>query len=501
MKKQKSEEYRGYGKAGIRFTEERVPHVKLRDSELEEFPTLYTSHMFDKAHLVMLTEEDIIPREDGVKMLAALREMEAEGVEKVRMRVGDGIHSGEAYLIRKLSEEIGGRIHLGRSSGDLLEVLRKVKQRDKLLEVMAEVNNFREVLFKVAGEHIDTVMPGFTLGQNAQPITLGHLLLSWASVLARDFERLGETYQRVNVSPAGAAIMTGSDFPLNRWRTAELLGFDRPLENTHDAILSHDVLIEVMAVLAILSANLGRWAEDIVLWVTSEFRLIDIPDRFCNTSSIMPQKKNPTAMGAVKGAFASAVSSLNMVFMAEKDPTGFPVSISYEEDAQVKTFDDSLRDLRCFKDLIPSMKVNKELMRERAGAFWAQATDVAGALVREKGLPWRTAHQIVGILVRLSYERGLKPQEVDTKLLDEAAIQYMNKPVGLSAESLKKSLDPAEFVKGRTLYGGPAPEEVLRRISDFQEKLKRDREKVTAWQNKLKEAARKMERAIDTLIS
>ena len=498
---QKYEKYRGFRGAGKRLSEEPIPSIGQHSSELE-LPLLYAYHMFDKAHLVMMTEENIIPREDGVKMLKALREMEAEGLEKVRLRAEGGMHSAEYYLIGKLSEEVGGKINLGRSSADLSEVAFKVKQRDRLLRVMEEVNNFRNVLFKVAREHTDTIMPAMTHAQHGQPTALGHLFLSWASVLERDFERLEEVYQRVNMSPAGAAIMTGSNFPVNRWRTAELLGFDSPLKNTHDAIPHHDVLIEVMAVLAILSANLGRWADDIILWFTPEFGLIDIPDRFCGTSSIMMQLKFPEVMEHVKGSFSYTVGSLVTAFMVEKKPTGFSVlDHYYVTNALWKAFDDAIRNLNWFKELIASIKVNRGLMKERAGAFWAQATDVAGALVREKGLSWRTAHQIVAILVRLSYERGLKPQDVDTELLDEAARQYMNKPVGLSPKSLKKALNPVEFVKGRTLYGGPAPEEMLRRIPDFQERLEQDRKKLDMRQKKLREAAQKLEDAINTLIS
>ena len=163
------------------------------------------------------------------------------------------------------------------------------------------------------------------------------------------------------MSPAGAAIMTGSNFPINRLRTAELMGFIAPLKNTHDAILSSDDLLEGAAVLAILNASLGRWAEDIILWFTSEFRFIDIPDRFCGTSSIMPQKRNPVSMGLIKGAFANAVGSLVTGFMAEKDPTGFPVDHRYQTDALWQTSDNSIRNLRWLQDLIPNMKVNTEL--------------------------------------------------------------------------------------------------------------------------------------------
>ena len=317
-------EYRGFRTAGIRLLEEPLENLKVHDSQ-KAARILYAVHMFDKAHLVMLTEEKLIPFEDGAAMLRALREMEAEGVEKVRLEVQGGKHSGEQYLIRRLGEEVGGRIHLGRSSGDLGEVSIRIVQRDQILAVLRKVNEFREVLLKTAKQHFHTVMPGYTHGQHAQPLTYGQQFLAWVSVLERDFQRLAKLFDRVNESPAGAAIMTGSDFPINRHRTAELLGFDRPIKNTLDAILSHDVLLEHHAALAILHANLTRWAEDLMLWGTNEFDLIDIPDRFCGTSSIMMQKKNPYSTQEIKGAGAEAVGALVTALFVEKNPTGTPI--------------------------------------------------------------------------------------------------------------------------------------------------------------------------------
>lgn len=501
MRQQKQTEYRGFRTAGIRLMEELVPNLVDHRSD-RILPRLYTIHMFDKAHLVMLTEEGLIPRADGVAMLKALRKMEESGVETVRLEVQGGMHSGEQYLIRQLGESVGGRIHLGRSSGDLGEVSTRIYIRDRLLEVMDKVIRLRRVLIDLSQQHLDTVMPGYTHAQHAQPTTWGHVLLSWASVLERDFDRLYLLFGHANRSPAGAAILTGSDFPLNRHRVAELLGFTSVEKNTFDAILSHDNLFETMSALAILHMNLARWSDDLMLFSTSEFNLIDFPDRFCGTSSIMMQKKNAYAPQETKGAAAETVGGLVTAFLVEKDPTAVPIlDREYTRQAIMRSFEKLTRDLGWMIEFMPALKINKELMRERAGAYWAQATDVAGALVRDKGLPWRTAHQIVGILVRYTNERGIKPADVTPELLDEAAIEYMGQPVGLSVEVLRDALDPTAFVNRRTLYGGPAPREAGQRLSEYEAALSEDSRKLVAAREQVKRGAMALEQAIDRLLA
>ena len=500
MPKQKSEEYRGFRTAGIRLTEELLPTIVSHRTD-KVLAALYAIHAFDKAHLAMLTEEGLIPRQDGIAMLRALREMEREGIEQVRLKHGGGIHSAENYLIRRFGEEVGGRIHLGRSSGDLNQTYQHMGQRDRLLEVMDEVTGLRAVILPVAEAHLESVMPGYTHGQHGQPISLGFYLAMWAAVLERDFERLLQAYRRVNVSPTGAAIMTGSNFPLNRQRTSDLLGFDRPASNALDVIHSHDRLLESFCVLAMLNADLGRWAEDLVTWSTSEFGMADFPDRFCGTSSIMMQKKNPYAFEFTKGQGANAVGEMVKAFMVEKGPTGWAIQDrTYAVEGLWRVFADTVRDLKWFREILPEIRWNTALMKELAGRYWAQATDVAGALVTEKGLPWRTAHQIVGILVRFSYERGLTTAETTPELLDEAAIEYMGKPVGLSKESLKRALDPANFIASRTLIGGTAPQEVRRQLAECRAGLTRDETEALAARRQIQEATQKLEAAIDALV-
>jgi len=501
MRKQKSSEYRGFRTAGIRLSEDVLPDVEEHRSD-RVLGTLYAVHQFDKAHLVMLAEEGLIPRKDAAAMLRVLRESEREGTEKVRLRVGGGNHSGEQLLIRQLGEDVGGRIHLGRSSGDLGAISRRVPQRDRLLEVLGEINELRHVVLKMARDHVETIMPGYTFGQHAQPITLAHYLLAWAAVLGRDFERGMQLYRRTNQSPAGAAIMTGSDFPLNRHRTSDLLGFDRPIHNTFDAIQTGDVSVEAFCFLAILNNNLGRWADDIVLWSTSEFGMVDIPDRFCGTSSIMMQKKNPYGPQYVKGMASLSVGALMVAFHVDKGATGVPaLERRYAGEMLWRLFADTVRDLKWWRELLPEVRWNTTLMRRRAGEFWAQATDIAGALVRDKGLPWRTAHQIVGILVRWGVERGFGPNDVTAALLDEAAIEYMGEPVHLSQASLRKALDPEHFIKSRTLHGGPAPEEAKRQIKEFHAALERDRDEMEAARRTIAEAHKKLEAAVDAVLA
>ncbi len=501
MRKQKASEYRGFRTAGIRLSEDVLPDVEEHRSD-RVLKTLYAVHAFDKAHLVMLAEEGLIPRQDAAAMLRVLRESEQEGIEQVRLRVGGGNHSGEQMLIRRLGEEVGGRIHLGRSSGDLAAISRRIPQRDRLLEIMGEIVPLRDVFLTMAHDHAKTVMPGFTFGQHGQPITLAHYLIACGAVLERDFERAMQLYRRTNQSPSGAAIMAGSDFPLNRHRTSDLLGFDRPIRNTFDAIQTSDVSLEAFCFLAILNNSLGRWADDIVLWSMSEFGMVDIPDRFCGTSSIMMQKKNPYGPQYVKGLASLSLGALVVGFHVDKGPSGVPaLERQYAGEMLGRLFEDTVRDLRWWRQLMPEVRWNTALMRRRAGEFWAQATDIAGALVRDKGLPWRTAHQVVGILVRYGHERGFGPAQVTPALLDEAAVEYMGEPVGLGDASLRKALDPEHFVTSRTLYGGPAPEEALRQIEEFRATLRRDEAEYDGARRHVEAARANLDAAVDALLA
>ena len=503
MLKQKSSAYRGYRTAGIRLREEMLPQLsKIYGGHMEPF--LPAVHAFDKAHAVMLVEEGLLALPAGIATLRGLRQMEAEGVVESRLRAGGGLHSGEQYLIRLLGEDIGGRFHLARSSGDLSTIGINILQREKLLALMRAVNRLRRVLIELARQHTDTILPGYSFGQHAHPMTLAHFWLSWVATLARDFDRLHGAYRRVNVSPAGAAIMVGSNFAVNRERTAELLGFDAVHENCADAILemNADDSLDVPAVIAVLYHSMAKWADDLIQWSTSEYNFIDFPDRYCNTSSIMMQKKNVIGPAEVKGASAEALGCFVTSYHALKGTTGLPIQERYYALEMLwRVADSGVRDLDWFCDMLPALEIRKQHMREQAWRQWATATDLAGALVSQKDMPWRTAHQIVGILIRLCEERGLTPADVTPELLDEAAIAYHEKPAGLDQNAINESLDAERFIAARTLRGGPAPAESLRQANLFEELAAADEQTVAAIDARLAAAARKLEAAVDAVIA
>ncbi|MCK9495503.1 MAG: argininosuccinate lyase [Dehalococcoidia bacterium] len=493
-----AKEYSGPRGVGIRMTEPLTPGMGGAYSETGA-DLLEAYHLFDKAHLVMLGEEDLIPREAAARMLAALREMERDGAVDVRRQVGGGMHSGEQYLVRRLGYDIGGRIHLGRSTGDFGAVSRRVRERTRLLELAGAVNTLRAALLDTAEAHLDTVMPGHTGSQHAQPTTFGHQLLAWVAALDRQFEGIAQAFARVNRSPAGAAILTGSSFAVNRQRTADLMGFEGVLRNTLDAIQGHDDELDALSVAVSVNVCLARWANDINFWSTSESGYLRVPDRFCGTSSIMAQKRNPAMLPAMRTAAAEALGAFATTAAALNAPSG---DFGGDGGAGLhRTFDAAVRGAAWLAELVPALEVDRERMLDAAGAHWAQATDVAAALVESQGWPWRVAHQVTAILVRLSEERRVPPREVTPALLDEAAVLYLGEPVGLSEDALRDALDPARFVERRTLYGGPSPEAARDELAEERDHLGRDVAWLDAATERLREAEARLESAIDALVA
>jgi len=487
--------------SGIRLTEEQLPHLQSHRTELlgDSLPAI---HAFDKAHAVMLTEQGLLSPEDGRAILRALREMEARGVAAARIEAGGGMHSGEQYLIGRLGPETGGRIHLGRSSGDLIEVARRMTIRWHLHALLPALFDVRAALLALASAHAETVMPGYTHGQHAQPTTLAHWATMFEQAFARDTARYLSFHTRLNLSPAGAAILTGSDLPVSRERVAALLGFDAPLPHTMDAILSHDLEMEAASLLATTGATLGRLADDLYLWSTAEFGYVELPDRYCGTSSIMPQKKNPDALEDVKSVATQALAALVGVITAERGPTGFPIlERRYSQQAIWSMAGAITAKLGDAAGIIADLRVDVDRLARAAGAHWAQVTDVATALVRHTGLDWRHAHQVVGVFVRLAIERGVPAPAATRALLDDAATQVLGRASGLTDEAFAEAMDPRGFVERRTLFGGPAPSAVRREAATFADRLAADRHHVEALARQVTAAESALESAIDHLLT
>jgi len=284
---------------------------------------------------------------------------------------------------------------------------------------------------------------------------------------------------------AGTAAGNASRFHLNRERTAELLGFDSVSTNTRDAA-SPDHIWEMASALAVLTGSLGSLADALVLWCGQEHQLIQIADRYCHTSSIFAHKRNPQGVEYVQKV-------RDMV--AGRTPTSYT---AYE---LVAATEPTLTALEIMAGVIRTLKVNKERMLELVSSFWAQIPDLGAMIVMRKNLPWRVAHQIVGTLVRLAEEEGKGPADVTPEMLDRAAMEYMGKPVNLSAEAITRALDPVDCVRNRVVTGSAGPPEMERQIALSLDRLARDRQTVGERRGKLEEAERKLERAVGCLVS
>lgn len=443
-------------------------------------------HSYDLAHVLMLGERGILPADTALDVLAGLREMQARGMRECRRTAGGGNHAGEAWLTQQYGSAVGGAIGLARSSGDLSAISFRMYARHTLLETRERLLTLRHALVDFAARHVDHVMPGNTHGQHAQPITFALWAMMIHDALARDGARLGAMISRCNYSPAGAGIMAGTEFPIDRRRVAEMLGFDGVVPNTLDAALSHDLEIEFASLLNILCYTLSRMAEDLFMWNTTEHGLVTLPDWFIGTSSMMPQKRNPDGLQDLRNLSPQAQATLTMVMGTERGPTGFPIIERRNSDRMLRAIASAVQQrLDILPELLAEMKVEAERAEAHANAYWASVTDLAGALVRKNRIDWRTAHGLVAGFVRDCIARGLPPFEVTADDFNAYASRNGALKVTLDDATLSRCMDARAFVSRRDTFGGPGPEAMeqalararnamedeARDIADFREKL------------------------------
>ena len=352
--------------------------------------------------------------------MAALDEIGAEA--EPALGSGEDVHEAiEAQVLARIGPE-GGRMHTGRSRNDEVATCIRLALRAEMLDLMEEELSFIQTLVRLAAEHRETIIPGFTHTQHAQPTTLAHHLLAHADAAARDLARMEDAYARVNLSPLGAAAFASTGFAIDRFRTCQLLGFDGLVENSMDAVSTRDFILEVLADLSIMMVNLSRLAEELILWSTSEFGYLELDNLYASTSSIMPQKKNPDTAELARGKTGSVMGSLMAVLSICK---GLP--LSYNRDLQEATphlwrsLDWSRSTVRILDGCVASLKFNLERMEKSSGAGFSTATELADSLVRITGMPFRTAHRIVG---RIAASGG-SPSMAE---LDEIALEIGGLP-------------------------------------------------------------------------
>jgi argininosuccinate lyase len=307
-------------------------------------------------------------------------------------------------------------------------------------------------------------------------------------------------YERVNESPAGAAIGQGSEFPLNPFRTAELLGFDRVCANTRDAIFHLDYMLEAASNVAIICNTIGRLADDLQNWSMAEVAMVELDDSFCSTSSIMPQKKNPKALEYIRGISGLSIGHLTSVFALMKTTSDVIEPHSMVPWELWEGIDECISALNIMRGVLETLAVKSDIMGRRVKEFWTQASDLAGIIVRENNLSWRTAHQIVGILVRKTIEQGLKPLDITSEILDQAAVEYIGRPLRISENIIKQALDPEESVKAKKVVGGPSPDQVQGQIEELRRHIQEQRSILQKVKDRIKLANSKLEEAITNII-
>jgi len=446
--------------------------------------------LYDLAHGVMLVEQGIIPREAGRAILGALLEMHPTDPAGTPLdpRVGDILTVREQALVERLGAEIGGRLHTGRSRAETYNaVLPRIIEREVLLGLLDAELDLVGALSRLAARHTQTVMPGYSHMQHAQPTTLAHYLLSFVFPGLRNVERGLQAYARTNLSPAGSGIFGGSAYPIDRARLASLLGFDAALENTRDAVWSEDHTLDMVLVANQTMTIIARLAQDVQIWSTYEVRMLELADRHSSSSSIMPQKKNPYSLEYLRGLAATLQGSMLTALSLLKAPSE-ELDLMIFQPRLFESVEQAGRGATLMARVIDGLQVDVERMFELAAAHFGQATDLADQLSIQCGLAFRTAHRIVGTLVRLADERGIPPLDLTPELLDEAAQAIVGRPLGVESSALAEMLDTRAMIAARTLLGGPAAEPMRAQLAQAENLLRERPEAVAARRSALEQA-------------
>jgi len=418
------------------------------------------------AHAKMLTEQKILTIDERDSILA--------GLEKIEQQISNGefewsialedVHMNiEAALTNEIGDA-GKKLHTGRSRNDQVATDIRLWLRDEINELTDALIRFQKALLDLAEAEADTILPGFTHLQTAQPITFGHHMMAWFEMLTRDHSRLLDCQKRMNVMPLGAAALAGTTFPIDRHYTAELMGFDKPAENSLDAVSDRDFAIEFSAASSILMMHLSRMSEELIIWSSAQFAFITLSDSFCTGSSIMPQKKNPDVPELIRGKSGRIFGHLfSLLTLMKSQPLAYNKDNQEDKEPLFDTVDNVKGCLKIFTDMIPAITCNKDNMRNAALKGFATATDLADYLV-VKGTPFRDAHEVVGKAVAACVKK-----ECDLTELSLEELQAFSNQI---SDDVFEVLTLEGSVAARDHIGGTAPNQVRAAITRARESLR-----------------------------
>ena len=425
-----------------------------------------------KAHAQMLAEAGILTKADAREIAKGLDQILAE-IEAGTFKFSNALEDVHMNVESRLKDLIGsaaGRLHTARSRNDQVATDFRLYVRDCIDGIDTALEAVQQALAEKAEAHAATVMPGFTHLQPAQPVTFGHHLLAYVEMIGRDRGRFADARKRLNESPLGSAALAGTSFPIDRQKTAEALGFDKPMANSLDGVSDRDFVLETLAAATIAAVHFSRLAEEIVIWMTPQFGFVKLSDRFTTGSSIMPQKRNPDAaelarakVGRIAGAFQSLVIVMK----------GLPLAYSKDMQEDKEATFDALSSLRlvmaAMAGMIADLEPNPEAMRAAAGRGYATATDLADWLVKELKMPFRDAHHVTGAIVKAAEAKGVD--------LDALALSDMQAVEPRITKAVFSVLSVENSVKSRTSYGGTAPQNVAKMARQWLRRLEKARGK------------------------
>lgn len=410
------------------------------------------------AHATMLTAAGVLVEDEKVAILEGLQAI-AQEIERGEFTWSVALEDVHMNIESALTQKIGiagKKLHTGRSRNDQVATDIRLYLRDEIDIIAAELSRLQEGILTLAEQEADTIMPGFTHLQTAQPVTFGHHLMAWYEMLSRDYGRLMGCRKRMNQSPLGAAALAGTTYPIDREMTAQLLGFNHPTRNSLDSVSDRDFAIEFCSFAAILLTHMSRASEELILWTSSQFNFINLPDRFCTGSSIMPQKKNPDVPELVRGKTGRVNGHLMcLLTLMKSQPLAYNKDNQEDKEPLFDTVD-TVRDcLRAFADMIPAIEAKRDVMYDAAKRGFATATDLADYLVR-KGVAFRDAHEIVGKAVGYGVSSGQD--------LSEMSLQQLQSFGGAIEQDVFDVLTLEGSVAARDHIGGTAPAQVRKAI-------------------------------------
>ncbi len=441
---------------GGRFTEPTDAFVEQFTASVDFDQRLYYHDIQGSiAHATMLAKVEVLTDAEKNQIIEGLTEIQAE-IEAGEFQWSVTLEDVHMNIEARLTDKIGitgKKLHTGRSRNDQVATDIRLYLRDEIDVIAAEITRLQQGMATLAKREANTIMPGFTHLQTAQPVTFGHHILAWNEMLQRDYERLLDCRKRVNIMPLGAAALAGTTYPIDRELTAKLLGFDRPSTNSLDSVSDRDFAIEFCSFASLVMIHLSRCSEELILWASAQFNFIDLPDRFCTGSSIMPQKKNPDVPELVRGKSGRVTGHLfSLLMLMKSQPLAYNKDNQEDKEPLFDVLDTIKGCLRAYADMVPAIQVKAENMREAARRGFSTATDLADYLV-VNGVAFRDAHEVVGKAVAYGIE-----QEKDLSDMSLDELQQFSDQIHADVFDV---LTLEGSVNARDHLGGTAPKQVL----------------------------------------